>query len=149
MELEFALELHLAISSMREMGAMALGSRRMQPISGGHFEGPGIKGVIEPGGADWQLIRKDGIIEFDARYTLHTDDGAYINIMDKGLRHGPPEVMQKLVQGERINPATYYFRSSPSFETTEGKYDWLMKSVFVASGERNPKSITIKVFKVL
>ena len=50
----------------------ACGERRIINISGGAFEGPMLSGKILPGGADWQVIRNDGVTELEAKYTLET-----------------------------------------------------------------------------
>ena len=48
------------------LGQAPLGERRMIPIAGGTFEGPGLRGKVLPGGADRQLWRRDSVRELDA-----------------------------------------------------------------------------------
>ena len=60
----------------------------------------------------------------------------------------PEEVLTKLANGEEVNPGTYYFKTIPTFETAKGKYDWLMRSLFIANGIRNPANVVIQVWKV-
>ena len=131
------------------MGVTTRGIRKIVPITGGSFEGPEIKGTIIPGGYDWQLLRTDGVAEIEARYVLKTHDDSLITIVNKGLRHGPSDVMQRLAKGENVDPSLYYFRSIPFFETSQTKYDWLMKNIFLASGIREPELVIIRVWKVL
>ena len=69
-------------------------------------------------------------------------------IRNKGLRHGPPEVMDRLRRGEEVDPAEYYFRTVPEFIAPEGPYDWLNKSIFVCSGARYASSIKLWVWRV-
>ena len=121
----------------------------MIPITGGSFGGPGIKGTVVSGGYDFQLLRNDHAMEIDARYVLQTDDGALITIVNRGLRHASEEVMQQITNGIEVSPSLYYFRSVPVFETGSKKYEWLNKTVFVASGVRRPSEVIISVFKVL
>ena len=64
-KLEFAFELKVQVSSTQEVGVTAMGTRKIVPIMGGSFEGPEIKGIIVPGGYDWQLLRTDGVAEID------------------------------------------------------------------------------------
>jgi len=78
------------------VGEGPYGERRIINITGGAFAGPRLSGRVLPGGADWQIIRKDGIAELTARYTLKTNDGALIYITNWGLRHGPKDVMERL-----------------------------------------------------
>ena len=112
-KLEFAFEIKIKVAQAMEVGVTPQGTRRIIPITGGSFEGPTIKGTVVPGGYDWQIIRTDGVADIDARYVLATSDGVLITIVNKGLRHGPKEVMQKLARGEKVNPSLYYFRSIP------------------------------------
>ena len=150
-QLEFAFDIIIKVQAGRglEAGTMAKGFRRMIPIVGGTFEGPGINGHIIPGGYDFQLLRNDGVTEIDARYVLQTDDGALITIVNLGLRHGPPHVMQQMADGMEVDPSLYYFRSVPMFETGSEKYKWLNSKVFIANGVRKPEEVIISVFKIL
>jgi hypothetical protein len=86
--------------------------------------------------ADWQLLRADGVLEMDLRMTLQTDDGALISLRSFGLRHGPPEVIAAIGRGETVDPATYYFRTTPRFETGDPRYAFLNRIVAVATGDR-------------
>jgi hypothetical protein len=89
----------------RLWGRCQNGTRRIVNILGGTFEGPKLKGKVVPGGADWQIIRKDGFTEVDARYTLQTDSGRLIYVSNIGMRHAAPEVIKRLNAGEQVNPA--------------------------------------------
>ena len=91
-----------------------------------------------PGGGDWTLLRGDGVLELDLRVTLETDDGALIHMTSFGLRHGLPDVIAALARGEHVDPDTYYFRTTPRFETGHPKYAFLNRLVAVASGDRRP-----------
>jgi hypothetical protein len=64
-------------------------------------EGPRIKGKLIGNAADWQLTRPDGVTVADAIYALETDDGVIIQIRNRGLRHGPPEVMARRRRARR------------------------------------------------
>jgi hypothetical protein len=92
-ELEFIFGARVTVDPPQDLGAFNKGQRRVVPITGGEFSGPGLEGVVLPGGADWQLIRHDGVAELDARYTLRTNDGVSIHVHNRALRHGAPEVM--------------------------------------------------------
>ncbi|MEO6849342.1 MAG: DUF3237 domain-containing protein [Mucilaginibacter sp.] len=149
--LQFVFEIQIDVTGgkLLELGATAKGVKKIVPILGGQFEGPEIKGVIVPGGYDWQLIRHDGVAEVEARYILKTDDDVLITIFNKGLRHGTPEAMQRIADGELADPKNYYFRTAPVFETTAGKYDWLNRNIFLANGIRKPDQVLIQVWMVL
>lgn len=137
----------------QDLGPTAHGHRRIVPITGGTLDGKApdgtpFRGTVLPGGADWQVIRPDGVTEVEARYTLQTDDGTLILIINRGYRHGPADVLKRLAAGEFVDPSGYYFRTTPVFEVASGPHDWLTRTVFVATGERRADEVTIRVFMV-
>ena len=134
---------------VQDLGNTPHGHRRIIHITGGAFDGPAIKGTVEPGGADWQIIRADNVAELDAQYTLKTDDGVFIFIRNKGYRHGPAEVLQRLAKGEAVDPREYYFRAVPVFETASEKYNYLNKFIYIVTGERKANNVVIDFFKIL
>lgn len=148
-QLEFVCELKVLVAAPMVVGETAHGVRRVIPITGGTFEGPKMKGDIVNGGADWQIVRKDGVAELEAHYTIKTDDGTYIYIKNVGLRVASPEVAARIGRGEQVSPNEYYFRAVPKFEAPAGKYDWLNNAIFICKGIRNPDNVTIQVWKVL
>jgi hypothetical protein len=146
--LTFAFELRATVAPPLEVGAVAGGTRRIVAITGGTFEGPMLKGRVLPGGADWQLIQPDGLSMLDTRYTIQTDAGQIIYVQNKGTRHAAPEVMKRLLAGERVDPALVYFRTVPTFETASPELQWLVRSVFVGVGERYPDDVRIRFWRV-
>jgi hypothetical protein len=146
--LVFAFELHVEVGPPTEVGQLAKGLRRIVPILKGTFEGPGFKGRVVPGGADWQMIGADGFSELDTRYTLETDSGRLIYVQNAGIRHAAPEVMQRLLKGEVVDPKLVYFRTVPKFETAAPELQWLTRSVFVGTGERYPTEVVIRFWRV-
>ena len=95
--LVFAFELHAQVGPPMELGQVPGGRRRIVPILGGTFEGPGLRGKVLPGGADWQVVRADGFTELDTRYTIETDAGAKVYVQNAGMRHAAPAIMEKLL----------------------------------------------------
>lgn len=146
-KLVFAFEARVKVGPAQtsEIGGV---TRRVIPILEGTFEGPGLKGIVAPGGADRQLVRADGTTELDARYRLQTDDGATISVENRGLRRGPAEVLRKLAAGEMVDPSHYYFRTAAFFRTEEPAYRWLSESVFVGAGERYPDHVIVRFWRV-
>jgi Protein of unknown function (DUF3237) len=149
--LEFAFEVRAEVADPLVIGELPSGqTRRIIDITGGTFEGPKVKGKLRPGGADWQLIRRgDGFTEVDARYTLETDAGELIYVTNIGIRHAAPEVMLRLNAGEAVNQSEIYFRAAPKFETAAPGLEWLMRSIFIATGERYPNGVIIRFWRVL
>jgi hypothetical protein len=146
---EFAFKAEITLDKVLELGNTQHGNRRIIPITGGSFEGPQIQGTILPGGADWQIIRTDSVAELEARYTLQTSDNALIYVLNRGYRHGPPEVMQRLSKGEPVDPKEYYFRATPVFETSAENYKWLTRYIFIATGERRADRVILDFYKLL
>lgn len=138
----------IEIAAPLDVGKTPHGLRRVINIMGGAFSGPRLSGRILSGGADWQIVRSDGIVEVDARYTLETDDGALIYITNWGLRHGPPGVIARLSAGDKVDPSEYYFRTSPVFETGAPEYAWLNGIICVAVGERRADAVIITAYEV-
>ena len=132
-----------------EFKASSIGRRRVVAVEGGDFEGPKLRGRILPGGTDCMLVRPDGVVCLDVRMPLETHDGERIFMCYKGLRHGPPEVMEQLARGETVDPSKYYFRITPWFETGAEKYDWLNRIVAVGTGERLASGPVYYVYEVL
>ena len=147
-ELEHLMKVNVTLDPARDLGDAPLGRRRIIGITGGSFAGPRLSGRVLPGGADWQLIRADGVAYLDARYTLETADGALVYVNNKGYRHGPPEVIERLARGEEVDPALYYMRATPWFETSAPAYAWLNRSICVATGARRAAAVELDFYEV-
>ena len=145
---EFLCKIKVTLEPIRDLGDTPLGRRRIIGITGGEFSGPKLAGRVLPGGADWQVIRADGVAYLDARYTLETSDGALIYVNNKGYRHGPQEVIERLARGEDVDPALYYMRATPWFETSAPKYEWLNRTICVATGARRTAAVELEMFEL-
>jgi hypothetical protein len=139
----------LAVGPVQRLGTVPHGARSIVPVTGGDFEGPRLRGRVLPGGGDWLLLRPDGVLELDLRVTLETDDHALIHMTFQGLRHGPPEVFAALGRGEVVDPASYYFRTVPRFETATDKYAFLNRIMAVGVGETRPGSAVHRIDEIL
>lgn len=148
LQLRPLLKAEITLAAPLELGDAPLGRRRVISITGGRFEGERLSGRVLPGGADWQVIRSDGVAHLDARYTLQTDDGALVYVRNEGLRHGPADVMRRLGAGEALDPSLYYMRTAPWFETGDARYAWLNRIVCVGTGARRPAAVELEFFEV-
>jgi hypothetical protein len=149
LNLEPLFRAEIALAPPQELGETPQGRRRIICITGGRFTGERLSGRVLPGGADWQVVRPDGVADLDARYTLETDDGALIYVRNHGLRHGPPEVLRQLAAGEPVDPSRYYMRTTPLLETGDARYAWLNRIVCIATGARRAAAVELEVFQVL
>lgn len=150
MNTRLLMTLQVNVMPPQNVGAVPHGTRRVAPISGGVFDGPRLRGTVLPGGsADWLLLRPDEVLEMDLRVTLRTHDGALISMKSFGLRHGPAEVMAAIGRGERVDPASYYFRTTPRFQTAHTAYDFLNRLVAVATGDRRAEGPIYTIHELL
>jgi hypothetical protein len=147
-ELRFLFRAEVGVGHPIVIGDGPHGLRRIIPILGGTFSGPRLSGTVPEGGADWQVMRPDGVMEIEARYTLETDDGALIYVCNPGIRTGPPEVIARLTRGEVCDPGEYYFRTRPVFETGAPQYAWLHSIVAICAGERLPDKVILSFFEL-
>ncbi len=147
-DLELAFEARATLAAPLVLGPTPEGTRRVIPITGGTFSGAALKGVILPGGADWQYQRADGVTVLEARYLLRTDDDVLIQVSNHGLRHGPEAVMRRVAAGEPVDPGEYYFRASPAFSAPSGRYEWLNRSIFLCNGVRHADAVSLWIYRV-
>ena len=136
----------ITLARPRELGETPHGRRRIVGITGGSFSGPMLSGRVLPGGADWQIIRSDGVAVLDARYTLETSDGALLYVENRGYRHGPEDVIARLARGEDVDPSLYYMRTTPWFDTSDARYAWLNRTVCIATGARRAAVVELDFF---
>ena len=137
---EFVFEAVVDVGANSALGNGPLGERRMVAITGGTFEGPGLRGKVLPsGGMDRQLIRRDGIKILDALYELQTDDGAVLTIRNQ------------VIVDESKNPR--YAFSAVQVTAPDGPYAWLNRVQLVGmhAGSLRPErqAVVIRVFKLV
>jgi hypothetical protein len=137
------------LADILQLGKTPVGERRIINILGGQVEGPKLRGQILPGGADWQVIRADGIADIQARYTIRSESGGLVLVSSEGMRHGPPDIIAKLARGEPVDPALYYFRTLMRFETGDPGLAWMNGILAIAHGARLPNAVSLDVFEVL
>jgi Protein of unknown function (DUF3237) len=131
------------------LGDLAQGRRRIVPLTGGTFTGPELNGTLLPGSsADWQTVLPDGTALGDIRYTLQTDKGDLLYVQSRGVRHGTPDVLERLARGEDVAASEYTFRTSTQIETAAPALDWLNKGVFISVGGRRPGAVLYETYLV-
>jgi hypothetical protein len=141
--------MRLDVRPLQIVGATPGAFRRVGVVPGGSFEGERLSGAVLDGGSDWQTVRKDGSTALNVRLVLKTNDTALIGMSYEGLRHGPPDILARIEKGEVVDPASYYFRINPLFETSAAQYDWINRVVAVGIGHRRADGPIYSVFEVL
>jgi hypothetical protein len=147
LDLVYRLEASLGVP--QDVGPVEGGHRRIIPLRGGTFSGPQLRGTLLPGAsADWQTVLADGTAVGDVRYTLQTEAGDLLFVQSQGVRHGSPEVLERLGRGEDVDAGEYTFRTAVRIETGSASLDWLNKGVFVSVGGRQPGGVIYEVYLV-
>ena len=146
---DFLFTITVTVTQLHDFGETPLGLRHVDMLGGGSFDWPKLRGDVLPGGMDQKINRADGAMTPNVRLVLRTDDEALIYMYYTGVRHGSPEVMRRIVDGETVDPSEYYLRNAPFFETAAPKYDWLNRIVSVGVGRRMPDHAAYDVFEIL
>jgi len=147
---EYAFTARVSVAAPFIIGTAPEGLRRFVSITGGTVEGPLLRGEILAGGGDSQLVRTDGAFELEASYRIRTANGVEVDVLNRGLRHGSAEVMARLAQGEQVSPTEYYSRTTPRFKAPSGSpYEWLNRTVFIASADRLANIVIVHFHQVL
>jgi hypothetical protein len=141
--------LEATLGTPLDLGDGPQGRRRIVPLSGGTFSGPEISGTLVPGAsADWQTVLPDGTALGDIRYTLQTQAGELLYVQSRAVRHGPPEVLERLGRGEEVDPSEYVFRAATQITTAAPALDWLNKGVFVSVAARQAAGVVYETYLV-
>jgi hypothetical protein len=121
--MEFVYEETVTLGASIHPGDTPFGERNIVPITGGTFTGPQLRGKILPGGWDWQLSARSGCFFLHANYMIQTDDGAIINVDNRG-RSCPKDPAHR---------GSIY--TTPVFEAPLGRYQWLNGGAYVGTLE--------------
>src|ERR1700692_958969 len=113
LQTKYVFSLAIKVGAPIVAGDLGHGVRRIIPILGGEVRGEAIKGTIFPVGADFQTIRPNGFTELEAKYAFEMDDGAIVYIENVGIRFGPKELLDRIANGQSVDPTLIYFRSMP------------------------------------
>ncbi|PRB09383.1 hypothetical protein CQ047_11005 [Microbacterium sp. MYb72] len=142
-----AFDVEVALGPLEDHLGTSAGHRRVVPILGGRVSGE-VDAEVLPGGADWQLVRPDGTIEIDSRYSARTASGDLLLLHARGLRTGSPEVLARLGRGEDVDPALYSFRTTVTVETSAPALAHLQQSLFLASAQRLASAVHYRAYRV-
>ncbi|AXL13156.1 DUF3237 domain-containing protein [Microbacterium foliorum] len=145
--LEFAFDVTVDLGPLEDHLATSVGHRRVVPILGGRVTG-GVEAEILPGGADWQIVRPDGTIEIDGRYSARTAEGDLLLLHARGLRTGTADILERLGRGDEVAPESYYFRTTVQIETAAPKLAHLQRALFLSAAQRQANAVRYRAYRV-
>jgi hypothetical protein len=149
MHLEPLLSIVVRVDPPVDLGPQPAGARRVIPFIGGTFTGrDGLSGTLTAGGADWQTLRDDGVLDIGAHYALVTDAGESIEVHSTGVRDASPEVAARIAAGEPVDPSEYYFRTHIRLTTSAPRLAWMNRIIAVSNGRREQSTVHIDVHQV-
>lgn len=146
-QLEYAFEIRVDVSADLRIGRGADELLTFTPITGGTVDGPLLRGEVLAGGGDW-AVERSGTAQLEARYLLRADDGAVIDILNRGYFRATPEVLVRYERGEEVAESDpgVYFRTAPVFQTDAPKHRWLADHQFVGLARDENGQVCIRVF---
>ncbi len=151
-KLEFAFEIAIELSPRLRYGPNIWGLERgFVGVTGGTVSGPMLNGIVMPHtGGDWPTVRaSDHTVRFDARYLLQADDGTIIELVNKGVRTGSKDVLQRLNDYQPVDPSEYYMALTPTFDAPAGPHEWLSTAVFIGKADRRETRSVFTYWMVL
>lgn len=143
LEAELVLEVQVEIQPPMVVGQTFNGYLKVIPIAGGTFQGEQLRGEVIAGGADWNTVfgsgpeDLEGIRQVFAKYTLKTEDGAYISVENEGWK--------AVDQASATAIATV-----PKLRTADPRYHWLNYGVYVGSLTPRPdgSGVTLRFYRM-
>ncbi len=149
-KLEYAFELRVDVDPEYRIGRSTDESLSFTPITGGTVSGPLLNGAVLAGGGDW-AVERSGTSQLEARYLLRAEDGAVIDILNRGYFRASPEVLARHERGEHVSEEEVYFRTAPVFQTDAPAHRWLAEHQFIGLardgvGEGGGLQICVRVF---
>ncbi len=133
---ERVMTLRVEVGQSLAVGQVPEGRLAIIPITGGSFEGPGIRGKVHAGGADWNVTCSETLGHVLARYWIETDDGAVIAVENEGW-------LDPREQNARL-------KTTPRFQCdVNGRYAHLLRGCY--AGELRgltPNAVEVVVWKL-
>lgn len=148
--LEFVCELRVSVAPDVHIGRGPDEQLTFTPITGGTVTGPRLTGEVLPGGGDWAVTRS-GTAQLEARYLVRADDGAVIDVLNRGYFRATPEILARMEGGEDVpeDEPGLYFRTAPVFQTDAPQHRWLAEHQFLGLARDEGGQVCIRVYLLL
>lgn len=147
LETEHLFDMMVHLQEPLDIGGTPKGNRQILIGDRGVFKGARLEGAILPNGADWFLVRPDGIGELDVRVVLRSNDDELIYMRSEGFLKYSREMARAVLSGT-AKPEDYYFRERTVFETGSEKYGWLNSIVAVGTGWYQPGMVGMSIYEI-
>ena len=121
------------------IGPVPEGIRVNFHVTGGEVKGPKVYGTFRPVGADWLLLRTDGVGILDVRATIETREEALIYATYTGVGDLGEDGYDRFLRGEL--PSVVPLRVAPRFLTAHPDYQWLNRLQYLGIGQANLESL--------
>ena len=115
------------------IGPTPQGLRMNIYITGGEVSGPRLQGKLRPVGADWLIVRPDGVCFLDVRGTIESNDGALIYVEYNAFADPGEDGFQRFAEGNP--PPKLKIAGAPRASTSHPDYLWLNRMQCVHVGE--------------
>lgn len=128
--LQYAFEIQAECAPSVHIGRSEQEVVEFTPVTGGPVSGPLFQGSIIHSGGDWSTTRGQSC-QVEARYLIRSEDGAVIDVLNRGYWLSSPDVDARLEAGESVAEEEYYFRCAPAFRTDHPDYQWMVQHQFL------------------
>lgn len=115
------------------IGPVPEGIRANFYLAGGLVDGPRFRGKVLPVGADYLLLRKDGIGLLDVRATFESHDGALVYAPYTGVLDAGADGYERFLRNDL--PPTMPIRTVLRFLTAQPAYAWMNRLQCFGVGE--------------
>jgi hypothetical protein len=146
-KLEHLFTFDAAIGANVPIGSGPYGSRAIAAVTGGTFDGPGLRGTIVPPGADWVLIDANNRGRIDVRLVFRTDDGANLYVTYTGVLELNDAITRALGGTGETQFGDNYFVTQLRIETGAPKYAHLNYAVAIGEGRMLPGRVQYRVYR--
>ncbi|MFF7244526.1 DUF3237 domain-containing protein [Embleya sp. NPDC008237] len=140
--LEFAFEIRAHVAETLHIGHGDGEITEFTPIVGGTVAGPWFNGTVLPGGGDWSNTRGE-VCELEARYLIRADDGAVVDIVNRGYYRPAPDGPDQYDGDLRVTEKGHYYRTSPIFRTDAPAHRRLAETVFVGLARPDGEDVVV------
>jgi hypothetical protein len=121
----------------------------ISPIAGGFFKGEKLSGTVECVGAGYTLTRLPDRNDVQIKLLLRTDDGENIVMSTDGTLFLDPVLEKRMIAGEPVPAADYYYRFHLTFDTGSSRYGWLNgKCCFAVAGIKDWETVCYEAYMV-